>query len=225
MCGRFAFYSPREAVQDTFGVALPLPVEPRYNVAPSQFVVALRGGEGNALEPAVLRWGLVPSWAKDPAIGNRMINARAETVHEKPSFRSAFRRRRCVVLADGYYEWRAAGGRKMPYFIVMRDRRPFAMAGLWERWRDAEGKELESCAVITTVAEEGMKVLHDRMPVILSPADAACWCGPGGDDRDAARELLANNANAALVYWPVSTEVNNPRNEGPALIESVSDSN
>jgi len=217
MCGRFAFYSPHEAVQDLFGVTFPAAVEPRYNIAPSQFVVALRADE-RALEPAVLKWGLVPSWAKDPKIGNRMINARAETVHEKPSFRAAFKRRRCVILADGFYEWRRTGDSKTPYFIAMQDRQPFAMAGLWEQWQGGEGTELQTCTIITTAANEIMKPLHDRMPVILSPDNAHHWCGPDGDERAAAQGLLAANANEAMVYWPVSTVVNNPRNDGPELI-------
>lgn len=220
MCGRFAFYSPHEAVQDVFGVEFPAPLEPRYNIAPSLFVIALRAGSGG-FAPAMLKWGLVPSWAKDPAIGNRMINARAETVHEKPSFRAAFKRRRCVILADGFYEWRREGDRKTPYFIAMQDRQPFAMAGLWEHWQGGEGTELETCAIITTAANDVMQPLHDRMPVILSPDNAARWCGRDGDDRDAAQALLGTNDNDGIIYWPVSTVVNNPRNDGADLIEEV----
>lgn len=221
MCGRFAFYSPHEAVQDVFGVVLPLPVEPRYNIAPSQFVVALRADADDGLEPAVLKWGLVPSWAKDPAVGHRMINARAETAHEKPSFRAAFRRRRCVVLADGFYEWRRDGDGKTPYFITMDEQRPFAMAGLWEHWHGGDGTELETCTIITTAANDIMTPLHHRMPVILGPDDARRWCGPDGDERGAAQALLAGGANDALVYWPVSRVVNNPRNDGVELIAEV----
>ena len=134
MCGRFAFYSPRDAVTDVFGVDFPLELEPRYNITPSQHIATLRVDRAGVPEPVLLRWGLVPSWAKDPAIGNRMINARAETVREKPSFRAAFKRRRCVILADGFYEWRAVDGAKQPYFIARDNRQPFAMAGLWEHW-------------------------------------------------------------------------------------------
>ncbi len=222
MCGRFAFYSPHEAVQDVFAVEFPAPIEPRYNVAPSQFVVALRSGPGGRLGPVLLKWGLVPSWAKDPKIGNRMINARSETAHEKPSFRAAFKRRRCVILADGFYEWRRSGDRKTPYFIAMHDRRPFGMAGLWERWHGGEDTELETCTILTTAANEIMQPLHDRMPVILSPDGAARWCGEQDDELAAARATLADNANGGLVYWPVSTVVNNPRNDGPELIDERS---
>ena len=221
MCGRFAFYSPHEAVQDIFGVVFTAPLEPRYNVAPSQFIVTLRNG-GETLEPALLKWGLVPSWAKDPAIGHRMINARAETAHEKPSFRAAFKRRRCGILADGFYEWRTQDGRKTPHFISMPDQQPFAMAGLWEHWNGADGTELQTCAILTTSANEVMQPLHDRMPMILSPDNVRRWCSAECDDSVAARHLLSDVTNDTLVYWPVSTVVNNPRNDGADLIEAVS---
>jgi putative SOS response-associated peptidase YedK len=221
MCGRFAFYSPHEAVQDIFGVTFPAALEPRYNIAPSSFVVALRAGRDTPLEPALLKWGLVPSWAKDPAIGNRMINARAETAHDKPSFRAAFKRRRCVILADGFYEWRREGDHKTPYFIVMPDRQPFAMAGLWEHWQGIEGSELQTCTILTTAANDVMQPLHERMPIILTPDVARRWCGYADDDPAAARETLARNENGRIAYWPVSTVVNNPRNDGPDLIEDA----
>ncbi|MFQ5633869.1 MAG: SOS response-associated peptidase [Gammaproteobacteria bacterium] len=221
MCGRFAFYSPHDAVRDVFGVDFPAPIEPRHNIAPSQFVVALRAGGKDRLEPALLKWGLVPSWAKDPGIGNRLINARAETAHEKPSFRAAFRRRRCVVLADGFYEWRREGDRKTPYFIAGRKGQPLALAGLWERWQGGDGSGLETCTIITTAANRIMRALHDRMPVILSSDSAARWCGQTGDDRAQARAILASNDNDTLIYWPVSTLVNNPRNDGPQLIAAT----
>jgi putative SOS response-associated peptidase YedK len=134
MCGRFAFYSTHEAVTELFGVEFPLAFEPRYNIAPSQYVAAIRLNDERQAEGVMLRWGLVPSWAKDPAIGNRMINARAETVAEKPAFRAAFKRRRCVVLADGFYEWQAGQDGKQPFYIHAADDRPLAFAGLWEHW-------------------------------------------------------------------------------------------
>lgn len=221
MCGRFAFYSPREAVQDIFGVAFPAALEPRYNIAPSQFIVTLRAADSGGLEPALLKWGLVPSWARDPGIGNRMINARAETVHEKPSFRAAFKRRRCVILTDGFYEWRREGDHKTPYFITMGNSRPFAMAGLWEHWQGGDGTELQTCTIITTAANKIMRPLHDRMPVILSPDQATRWCGRDSDEREVAKALLAANANAAMLYWPVSTVVNNPGNDGADLVQEV----
>lgn len=220
MCGRFAFYSPHQAVTDIFGVEFPLAIEPRFNIAPSQFIVALRAGAEGGLEPAVLKWGLIPSWAKDPKIGNRMINARAETVHEKPSFRAAFKRRRCVILADGFYEWRMVGGGKEPYFISMHDDAPFAMAGLWEYWQGKDGTELETCTIITTAANDVMLPLHHRMPVILSPANAARWSGPDCDLPDAAQAVLGDWENDHLKYRVVGRAVNNPRNDGPELLDA-----
>ena len=218
MCGRFAFYSPHEAITDLFGVEFPLAIEPRFNVCPSQFIVTLRRGADGKLEPAVLKWGLIPSWSKDPKIGQRMINARAETAREKPSFRAAFRRRRCVILADGFYEWRKQDGSKQPYFISMQDDVPFAMAGLWEYWQGADGTELETCTILTTAANEVMAPLHQRMPIILSPANTAHWTGPDCDQRESAQAVLDDCRNADLKYRPVSTAVNSPRNDSPELL-------
>lgn len=219
MCGRFAFYSPHQAVTDIFGVDFPLAIEPRFNIAPSQFIVVLRTGTQGRLEPAVLKWGLIPSWAKDPRIGNRMINARAETVHEKPSFRAAFKRRRCVIIADGFYEWRKDDGGKTPYFISMQNDAPFAMAGLWEYWQGEDGAALETCTIITTASNDVMLPLHHRMPVILSPAKAAHWSGSDCDRADAAHAVLGDWQNDGLKYRAVSRAVNNPRNDGPELLE------
>ena len=160
MCGRFAFYSPSEATAALFGVSGSFAVEPRYNIAPTQLIAAIRNSEESGRELTMLRWGLIPSWAKDPSIGNRMINARAETVAEKPSFRAAYRRRRCLVLADGFYEWKKEGDTKTPYFISLASGAPFAFAGLWENWQSKETDEsLQSTTVITTVANEFMATL------------------------------------------------------------------
>ena len=142
MCGRFAFYSPSEATAALFGVETSTPVEPRYNIAPTQFIAGIRHDDNAQSELVMLRWGLVPFWAKDPSIGNRMINARAETVAEKPSFRNAYRKRRCLILADGFYEWRKEGDRKTPYLISLADGAPFAFAGLWEHWQSKETEEV-----------------------------------------------------------------------------------
>jgi len=223
MCGRFAFYSPREAITAIFDVEFPLALEPRFNISPTQYVVALRqqddGDRGFAIEPALLRWGLIPSWSKDPRIGNRMINARAETVAEKPAFRTAFKRRRCIVLADGFFEWRRTDDGKIPYFISMKNRQPFAMAGLWERWSGADSP-IESCTIITTAANRMMTSLHDRMPVILSTENTRRWIDTADDSREALLSLLAPADNDLLQYWEVSRSVNNSRNDGPELIEA-----
>jgi len=215
MCGRFAFYSPSEATAALFGVSGSIPVEPRYNIAPTQFVAAIRDCENDVRELVMLRWGLVPSWAKDPSIGNRMINARAETVAEKPSFRAAYSRRRCIVLADGFFEWRRQGDAKTPYFISLASGKPFALGGLWENWHDAEsGDSIQSTALITTDANDYMRKLHHRMPMILEADAANDWLG--GDKN--MLETAARNS-PPLRAWPVDRRVNNARNEGGELIE------
>jgi len=214
MCGRFAFYSPSEATAALFGVSGSLDVEPRYNIAPTQYVAAIRNAEDDERELALLRWGLVPFWAKDPAIGNRMINARAETVAEKPAFRAAYRRRRCLVLADGFYEWHKEETGKTPYYITLASEQPFAFAGLWEDWQSKESDEsIQSATLITAAANEFMTTLHHRMPVILEPATANRWLA--GDD-----ELIdyAIQHSPRLKAWPVDRSVNNPRHEGESLI-------
>jgi putative SOS response-associated peptidase YedK len=216
MCGRFAFYSPSEAAAALFGVSGSLTVEPRFNIAPTQFVAAIRDGEDNERELVMLRWGLIPSWAKDPSIGNRMINARAETVAEKPSFRAAYSRRRCIVLADGFYEWRRDGDAKTPYFISLASGKPFALGGLWENWQDRESDEsIQSTALITTAANDFISPLHHRMPMILESEAANDWLG--GD-----KTMLENAADNSppLRAWPVDRRVNNARNQGEELIEA-----
>ena len=218
MCGRFAFYSPSEATAALFGVSGALPVEARYNIAPTQFVAAIRNGEDNNPELAMLRWGLVPFWAKDPSIGNRMINARAETVAEKPAFRAAYRHRRCLVLADGFYEWHREGSVKTPYYISSADGQPFAFAALWENWNSkATDESIQSTTLITTEANEFMASLHHRMPVVLTPESARHWLAGGDDGLTYALEHVPE-----LKAWAVDRRVNNARNEGADLIEAVS---
>lgn len=218
MCGRYAFYSPAEAVVRLFETTLRLPIEARYNIAPTQFVPVIRESTSTGRQLAMLYWGLVPAWAKDKAIGNRLINARSETLHEKPSFRRAFSQRRCLVLASGFYEWRSENQGKQPYFISRQDGEPFAMAGLWETWRKDE-ETLESCTIITTAADEFMQPLHHRMPVILPPVSCGPWLDTAGVNTRQAAELLQSLERGQLQAWPVSTRVNNPRNQGPELIE------
>ena len=214
MCGRFAFYSPSEATAALFGVSGSLAVEPSYNIAPTQHIAAIRNTEDSGRELVTLRWGLIPFWAKDPSIGNRMINARAETVAEKPSFRAAYRRRRCLVLADGFYEWKKDGDTKTPYFISLVSGAPFAFAGLWEHWQAKESDEsIQSTTVITTAANEFMAELHHRMPVVLQPDTADRWLA-GDDDLV---EYVARNS-PEFQAWPVNRRVNNARNEGEDLI-------
>ena len=215
MCGRFAFYSPSEATAALFGASSTTEVVARYNIAPTQFIAAVRHDEQNVPELAMLRWGLVPFWAKDPSIGNRMINARAETVAEKPSFRNAYKKRRCLILADGFYEWRKEGDGKTPYFISLADGSPFAFAGLWEDWSSKESDEtLQTTAIITTAASDFMAQLHQRMPVVMQPEQAERWLG---GDTELLSEVIDNSPS--FQAWPVERTVNNARNEDPALIE------
>ena len=218
MCGRFAFYSPGEATAALFGVSGAIPVEARYNIAPTQYIAAIRNVGADGRELTMLRWGLVPFWAKDPSIGNRMINARAETVAEKPSYRAAYRHRRCLVLADGFYEWHTEGGVKTPYYISAADGEPFAFAALWENWQSKISDEsIQSTTLITTAADEFMSTLHHRMPVILRSDTADRWLA--GDD-----DLIdfAASHGPQLRAWAVDRRVNNARNEGADLIEAAS---
>lgn len=215
MCGRFAFYSPSEATAALFGVDGALNLEPRYNIAPTQSVAAVRDNEKLQRELVMLRWGLVPFWARDASIGNRMINARAETVAEKPSYRAAFKHRRCVILADGFYEWHVESNVKIPYFISLDSGEPFALAGLWESWSDKESTEfLQTTTLITIAANEFMQPLHHRMPVILQPDMADEWLSGSTDYLDHAAERTP-----ALRAWPVDRRVNNARNEGADLLD------
>jgi putative SOS response-associated peptidase YedK len=247
MCGRFTLRAPVSRVAEQFALLDAAPFEPRYNIAPTQPVAVVRQslpspasgerrqslpspvlGEGSGVravsprEFVWFRWGLVPSWAKDPAIGSRLINARAETAAEKPAFRAAMRRRRCLVVADGFYEWQRLAKGKQPYFIHMRDDRPFGFAGLWESWEGADHSALETCTILTTDANDLMRPIHDRMPVIISPADYACWLDPTNEKPDDLLPLLQPYRGGTLVAYPVSTLVNSPTHDDPRCIESAS---
>ena len=219
MCGRFAFYSPSEATAALFGASGSLDLEPRYNIAPTQYVAAIRNAEDDGRELALLRWGLVPFWAKDPAIGNRMINARSETVAEKPAYRAAYRRRRCLVLADGFYEWHKENGGKTPYYISLASEQPLAFAGLWENWQSKESDEsIQSATLLTAEADDFMAQLHHRMPVILEPDTADRWLAGDDDVVD-----YAIHHSPKLRAWPVDRTVNNPKHEGEGLIVARGD--
>ncbi len=221
MCGRYSLTTPVDALRALFGFAGPPPNLPaRYNIAPTQEApVVRRRGPGAARELALLRWGLVPSWADGPRTGYRMINARAETVARKPAFRAAFRRRRCLVPADGFYEWRAEGKRKQPYRVAFEDGAPFAFAGLWERWRGADGGEIESFAIVVTDANALLRPIHDRMPVILAPDDHEAWLT--GEDGDALSGLLRPHPGTGMIVYPVSPRVNDPRNDDRVCVEPL----
>ncbi len=222
MCGRFTLFDSADSVAERFGLPDTPSLSPRYNIAPSQTVAAVRippGGGARELVP--LRWGLVPSWAKDPAIGNRMINARAETVADKPAFRSAIRRRRCLVPADGFYEWKRVNGRKQPYYIRLGDGAIFAFAGLWESWERPEHASVESCTILTTGPNDLLRPIHDRMPVILSPRDYDLWLSPAVQDPEALAPLLHPYPPEEMTAFPVRTTVNNPKTDTPDLIEPL----
>ena len=218
MCGRFTLRAPASAVAEQFGLLELAPFEPRFNIAPSQPVLVVRFSP-NVVTPHRrfdwLRWGLIPSWADDPAIGNRLINARAETAADKPAFRAAMRRRRCLVVADGFYEWKKAGAQKQPYFVHLRDDRPLAFAGLWESWEGADHSAIESCTLLTTDPNEVVRPIHDRMPVILPPKDYSIWLDPAMQRPEQLGPLLIPYPSEAMEAFPVSRLVNSPTNEGP----------
>ena len=223
MCGRYTLTAPPEAIQRTFEVPERPNLPPRYNVAPTQAVPAVRVGDDGARHLVSLRWGLIPSWADDSTIGARLINARAETAASKPAFRAAFARRRCLIPADGFYEWRKPtrpGAAKQPYRIARPDGSLFAFAGLWESWRDpVSGAALESCTILTTEANSALAPIHPRMPVILCDHTAfAAWLAPAATPFES---LLAPCPDDALFAHPVSPRVNKVAHDDPALIEAL----
>ena len=222
MCGRYSLTTPTEAMRQVFLFDSLPNLEPRYNIAPTQSAPVVRfDTAAGARVLSLLRWGLVPSWAKEIGIGARMINARAETVAEKPSFRAAFRARRCLVAADGFYEWQKTAAGKQPWRICLVDRGPFAFAGLWERWRGPDG-EVETFAIITTEASPGIHAIHPRMPVILAPPDHAAWLTPTTPP-DRLKAMLAPCQDDQLTAYRVDRRVGNVRNDEPTLIEPQAD--
>jgi putative SOS response-associated peptidase YedK len=222
MCGRFCQESSVEEIAAVFGVGVgDLP--PRYNVAPSQSVAAIVQLPEAPPQLQMLRWGLIPSWAKDPKIGYKLINARAETVAEKPSFRSAFRQRRCLIPATGFYEWQQVEGsrQKQPYFIGLQDEGLFAFAGLYERWESPGGDVLETCTIITTAANKLVEPIHERMPVILASQDYDRWLGPCVGEIGSLQALLKPYPAADMKIYPVSSLVNNPKHDSPECKQPI----
>jgi putative SOS response-associated peptidase YedK len=218
MCGRFSLGSTIRVGQ-LFNLPNWPETPPRYNIAPSQEVAAvIRNRETGGWEFRPFRWGLVPSWARDPAIGNRMINARSETAATKPALRKPLRERRCLILADGFYEWKREGSRKQPYYIKLRDGEPFAFAGLWDRWHPADGEPLETCTILTTTPNELVQTIHDRMPVILPSSAYDPWLDPAVREVESLQALLVPYTAAEMIAFPVSTQVNNPANDTPACM-------
>ncbi len=219
MCGRYAFFSPAEAVRRAFAVEDGPELEPRYNIAPTQAVPAIREQQDGRRAVSLLHWGLVPSWAKDRAVGNRMINARSETLSDRPAFRRAYRSRRCILPADGWYEWQPRAAGKQPWFISAQEGGPLGLAGLWESWRTPDGDMLESCTIVTTEASASVAHIHHRMPVVLPAAAYGPWLDTGAQDPRELGRWLAPCDPALLCAKPVSRRVNNPRHEGRELID------
>ncbi len=212
--------TPREQLVAHFRLQHAAALEARYNIAPSQAVAAVRESCGHGRELVMLQWGLVPHWVKDPSSGNRMINARAETLAQKPSFRVAYARRRCLLPADGFYEWKASNGAKQPYFIRAKNPGPLAFAGLWERW-DSQTTVIESCTIITTSANSLLRPLHERMPVILDEEDYDRWLDVSNNDHRTLQPLLRPYDPEALLVYPVSTQVNSPKNDDSDCIAAL----
>lgn len=216
MCGRYVLSSDAETVQQEFNLAELPTLASRFNIAPSQPVPVITNESPSEL--TIVQWGLIPSWAKDPKMAFKMINARSETAHEKPSYRSAFKRRRCLIPTTGFYEWIKTEDGKQPYFIHRNDKEVFAFAGLWEVWRNPEGDEVWTCTILTTDANEKISHLHHRMPVILEGDAREAWLDDASDSGEL-RAILQPFDSNKIDYYPVSKSVNNVRNDNPTLVE------
>lgn len=216
MCGRFSLTDEIYRLQDQFQFEFNGEYEPRYNIAPGQLILAV-GSNGQRRKGNMLKWGLIPYWAKDEKIGYKMINARAESIDEKPSFKHAFKKRRCLILADGFYEWKKTDSVKQPFRFIMKDQKPFAFAGLWETWKK-DGKPVHSCTIITTTSNEIIKDVHDRMPVILPENLYDLWLDPEYENTQHLKTLLTPYPAEKMDKYPVSTLVNSAKNETPECI-------
>jgi len=219
MCGRFTLTVDPAELQGTFtDFIFPPKFAPRFNITPSQPVLAIPNDDANTADFFI--WGLIPMWAKDPSIGNRLINARGETVAEKPSFRGSFKYKRCLILADGFYEWKANSGKKTktPYYIHMKSHKPFVFAGLWDSWESSDGSSIKTCTIITTEPNELMETIHNRMPVILHPRDYAKWLDPSPQTPENLLPLIKPFPADNMSAYPVSTLVNKPGNDSPELV-------
>ncbi len=220
MCGRYTITSAPEAIRALFHYPEQPNFPPRYNVAPTQPIPIVRLVEGKR-QFALVRWGLLPSWVKDPKNFALLINARGESVADKPAFRSAMKRRRCLIPADGFYEWKAVSGRKAPYFVRLKSGAPMAFAGLWETWTGPNGEELESAAIVTTEANRTLAPIHSRMPVILAPEAFDLWLNTADVDVKTAAALIATAPDNWLEAYEVSTAVNRTANDNAKLVEPV----
>ena len=222
MCGRYTLTSAPDVLRALFGYGEQPNFPPRYNIAPTQPIAVVRLVDGKR-QFALMRWGLLPSWIKDPQALSLIFNARGEGVVDKPAFRAAVRRRRCLIPADGFYEWKAGAPRKQPYFIHAKSGFPLAFAGLWETWAGPNGEELDTAAIVTTAASSGLSALHGRVPVIISPEAFGLWLGEGGvegaADLRAAMALIRPAPDDLLEAYPVSTDVNRVANDNPRLLD------
>jgi putative SOS response-associated peptidase YedK len=223
MCGRFSLAADPSTIAQRFGVTMSTAESaawtPHYNIPPTKSVIVV--GDDGTRYLTQMRWGLIPSWAKDPAIGNRMINARAETVATKPAFQVALRKRRCLVVADGFYEWGKRGRVKQPFYIALKSREPFGFAGLWETWTAPDGEDIKTCTIITTEANELLKPIHDRMPVILTHDAEAIWLDPAIQDPEKLLPLLKPYPSEEMETCPVSPWVNNPAHDTPECMSPL----
>ena len=222
MCGRYSFNQVAEAIADKFQVKEVPPLSPRYNIAPTQQIATVSvSSESLERQFKMLRWGLIPSWAKDAKMGAKLINARAETVAEKPAFRAAFKKRRCLILADGFYEWHTQNGEKQPFYFRLENGEPFAFAGLWEHWEKGEGEPIESCTILTTEANELMRPIHERMPVILDSKNYEQWLDPETKKIELLQSFLQPYPSEEMTAYPVSTKVNSAKNDRPECIHPI----
>jgi putative SOS response-associated peptidase YedK len=222
MCGRFTLYSDIERLMNEFDLmnGEELFTQERYNIAPSENILAVVQSE-KGKKAGWLRWGLIPPWASDEKIGHKMINARSETVAEKPSFRKAFKQRRCMIITDGFYEWKNDDGKKKPVFIHLEQKKPFAFAGLWESWQSETGEQINSCTILTTTANEIMKPIHNRMPVILNEETEQIWLDRTVQDQNKLQECLIQYPSEKMAFFEVSTLVNSPKNDSSDCIQPV----
>lgn len=221
MCGRFTTLFSPEVLKNTFGVQAPLDISPRYNIAPTQQVWIIRGSATGGRHLSSARWGLVPHWAKDLSIGNRMINARCETVHDKPAFRQSIHTRRCIVPASGFFEWTTTPTGKTPHYVSMRDGSPLAFAGIWESWKTSEGENIETFAIRTTTANSIIAPVHDRMPVILHQTEFELWLERSVNNPLELQRLYQPFRAELLQEWEVSIVVNSPAHETPETIAPI----
>jgi putative SOS response-associated peptidase YedK len=222
MCGRFTLTLDPAQLREAFPwLFIPDDLKPRYNISPSQPVAVIPNTNENKLE--YYHWGLIPSWSKNSSIGSRLINARSETLADKPAFRSSYKRRRCLILADGFYEWYLdpSGKNKTPYYITMQSRKVFGMAGLWDLWQNPEGSEIRSCTIITTSPNELIQPLHNRMPVILDPIIFTDWLASNDKEPEQLQKLLSPYPASEMTAYPVSKLVNAPENDLPECIRPL----